>query len=103
MGQKQRIGIARGLLKDSRILILDEPTSALDPETEGYLVNALREAARNRIVIIVAHRLSTVALADHVVFLDQGRVLEQGTHAGLMRREEGNYRRFVELQTESVV
>ena len=103
VGQKQRIGIARGLLKDSRILILDEPTSALDPETEGYLVNALREAARNRIVIIVAHRLSTVALADHVVFLDQGRVLEQGTHAGLMRREDGNYRRFVELQTESVV
>ncbi|MCY3622637.1 MAG: ABC transporter ATP-binding protein [Gammaproteobacteria bacterium] len=103
VGQKQRIGIARGLLKDSRILILDEPTSALDPETEAYLVNALQEAARNRIVIIIAHRLSTVALADQVVFLDDGRVLEQGTHAELMAREDGNYRRFVELQTESAV
>lgn len=101
VGQTQRIGIARGLLKDSRILILDEPTSALDPETEGHLVNALQEAARNRIVLIIAHRLSTVALADHVVFLDDGRVLEQGTHAELMDREDGNYRRFVELQTES--
>ena len=102
VGQKQRIGIARGLLKDSRILILDEPTSALDPETEGHLVNALQEAAKNRIVIIIAHRLSTVALADHVVFLDDGRVLEQGTHAELMDREDGNYRRLVELQGESV-
>ncbi|MDE0661797.1 MAG: ABC transporter ATP-binding protein [Gammaproteobacteria bacterium] len=102
VGQKQRIGIARGLLKDSRILILDEPTAALDPETEGHVVGALREAARNRIVIIIAHRLSTVALADHVVFLDDGRVLEQGTHAELMDREDGNYRRFVDLQTESV-
>ena len=97
-GQKQRIGIARGLLKDSRILILDEPTSALDPETEGHLVNALQEAAMNRIVVIIAHRLSTVALADHVVFLDDGRLVEQGTHAELINREDGNYRRFVELQ-----
>ena len=101
-GQKQRIGIARGLLMDSRILILDEPTSALDPETEGHLVDAIRRAAKNRIVIIIAHRLSTVALADHVVFLDDGRVLEQGTQAELMDREDGYYRRFVELQTESV-
>ena len=101
MGQKQRIGIARGLVKDSRILILDEPTSALDPETEAHLVDALVEAARDRIVIVIAHRLSTVAVADHVVFLDEGRVVEEGTHAELMAREDGNYRRFVDLQTTS--
>ena len=101
VGQKQRIGIARGLVKDSRILILDEPTSALDPETEEHLVNALIEAARDRIVIVIAHRLSTIAVADHVVFLDEGRVVEEGTHAELMAREDGNYRRFVDLQTTS--
>ena len=99
VGQKQRIGIARGLVKDSRILILDEPTSALDPQTEEHLVNALYEAARDRIVIVIAHRLSTVAVADHVVFLDEGRVVEEGTHAELMAREDGHYRRFVDLQT----
>ncbi len=98
-GQKQRIGIARGLVRDSRILILDEPTSALDPETEEHLVNALFEAAEDRIVIVIAHRLSTIAVADHVVFLEDGRVLEEGTHAELMAREDGNYRRFVDLQT----
>ena len=102
VGQKQRIGIARGLLKDSRILILDEPTSALEPETEEHLVNALHEAAKDRLVIVIAHRLSTVAVADHVVFLDGGRIVEEGTHAELMAREGGRYRRFVDLQTESV-
>lgn len=101
VGQKQRIGIARGLVCDSRILILDEPTSALDPETEEHLVNALFEAAEDRIVIVIAHRLSTIAIADHVVFLDEGRVVEEGTHAELMAREDGNYRRFVDLQTTS--
>ena len=99
VGQKQLIGIARGLVKDSRILILDEPTSALDPQTEEHLVNALYEAAKDRTVIVIAHRLSTVAVADHVVFLDEGRVLEEGTHTELMAREGGNYRRFVDLQT----
>ena len=101
-GQKQRIGIARGLLKDSRILILDEPTSALDPQTEEHLVNALSEAARDRLVVVIAHRLSTVSIADRVVFLDGGRVVEEGTHTELMTREDGRYRRFVELQTQSM-
>ncbi|MCY4060399.1 MAG: ABC transporter ATP-binding protein, partial [Gammaproteobacteria bacterium] len=99
VGQKQRIAIARGLLRDSRILILDEPTSALDPETEEYLVRSLHEAAKDRLVIIIAHRLSTIANADKIVFLEEGRVVEQGGHAELLAKEGGRYREFVELQT----
>ena len=99
VGQKQRISIARGLLRDSKILILDEPTSALDPETEEYLVRSLHEAAKDRLVIIIAHRLSTIAHADKIVFLEDGRVLEQGTHDELIAAGEGRYREFVELQT----
>ena len=101
VGQKQRIAIARGLIRDSRILILDEPTSALDPETEEYLVQSLHEAARDRLVIIIAHRLSTIAHADKIVFLEDGHVREQGTHAELVARSDGYYRRFVDLQTSS--
>ena len=99
VGQKQRIAIARGMLRDSRILILDEPTSALDPQTEEYLVRSLREAARERLVIVIAHRLSTIAGADKIVFLEDGHILETGSHEQLMAVESGHYRRFVELQT----
>ena len=99
VGQKQRIAIARGLLRDSRILILDEPTSALDPETEEYLVQSLQEAARDRLVIIIAHRLSTIACADKIVFLEDGKLLEAGSHEELLALPDGHYRRFVELQT----
>lgn len=101
VGQKQRVSIARGLLRDARILILDEPTSALDPETEEYLVRSLHEAAKNRLVIIIAHRLSTIAHADKIVFLGEGSVVEQGSHRELMDREDGHYRTFVELQTSA--
>lgn len=101
VGQKQRIAIARGLLRESKILILDEPTSALDPETEEYLVTSLHEAAKDRLVIIIAHRLSTIRQADHIVFLDDGKVLEQGGHQELMQVDGGHYRNFVELQTSS--
>ena len=99
VGQKQRISIARGLLRDAKVLILDEPTSALDPETEQYLVRSLHEAAKDRLVIIIAHRLSTIAHADKIVFLEGGRLMEQGTHAELMTKTDGHYRKFVELQT----
>ena len=103
VGQKQRISIARGLLRRSKILILDEPTSALDPETEQYLVSSLHEAAKDRLVIIIAHRLSTIAHADKIIFLDEGRVIEQGSHDELVAREGGAYRRFVELQTTATI
>lgn len=98
VGQKQRIAIARGLLKPASVLILDEPTSALDPETEAFLVQALHEAARDKLVIIIAHRLSTIAGADKIVFLEEGAVLEQGNHASLMANSDGRYRAFVALQ-----
>ena len=99
VGQKQRISIARGLIRDTPILILDEPTSALDPETERYLISALQEAAKDRLVIVIAHRLSTIRQADSIVFLEEGKVREQGSHEELMAVESGHYRRFVELQS----
>ena len=98
VGQKQRIAIARGLLRDARILILDEPTSALDPETEAYLVDALHEAAKDRLVIIIAHRLSTIAHADRIYFLEDGEVRESGSHEELMAVPDGRYREYVLLQ-----
>ena len=100
VGQKQRLSIARALVRPSRILILDEPTSALDPETEQSLVESLREASRNRVVFIVAHRLSTIRSADQICFIDDGRIIERGSHEELMAREAGAYRGFVELQAQ---
>jgi ABC-type multidrug transport system fused ATPase/permease subunit len=77
-------------------VILDEPTSALDPETEQRLVSALREASRNRLVMVIAHRLSTVRSADQILFVEGGRIVERGSHPELMQRRDGAYRRFVE-------
>jgi ABC-type multidrug transport system fused ATPase/permease subunit len=96
-GQKQRLQVARALVRPASILILDEPTSALDPETEAALVRAVRAASRERIVLVVTHRLSTVVEADQIVFLEDGRVVERGTHAALLARPDGAYRRFWEL------
>jgi len=98
VGQKQRIAIARGLLRDARILILDEPTSALDPETEAYLVDALHEAAKGKLVIIIAHRLSTIANADRIHFLEGGEIRESGSHEELMAMPDGRYRGYAALQ-----
>ena len=99
VGQKQRLAIARALVRDAPILILDEPTSALDPETERDLVGALREASRTRLVLVIAHRLSSIRSADQILFVDGGRIVERGSHEELMSRPDGAYRRFVELQT----
>jgi ABC-type multidrug transport system fused ATPase/permease subunit len=98
VGQKQRISIARRLLKESSVLILDEPTSALDPETEEHRVEALHVAARDKLVVIIAHRLSTITYADKIVFLEQGRVVEAGSHRELMAIENGHYRSYVTIQ-----
>jgi ABC-type multidrug transport system fused ATPase/permease subunit len=98
VGQRQRIAIARALVRDADILIFDEPTSALDPETETALVASLHEAGRERLVLVVAHRLSTIRAADQILFLEDGRLLESGTHDELVARPGGAYRRFVEVQ-----
>jgi ATP-binding cassette subfamily B protein len=85
-GEKQRVAIARTLLKDPPILILDEATSALDSRTEAAIQETLSDVARRRTSIVIAHRLSTVVEADQIVVLDAGRVAERGTHAELLRR-----------------
>ena len=85
-GEKQRVAIARTLLKDPLILILDEATSALDSRTEEAIQSTLNDVARNRTTIVIAHRLSTVVGADQIVVLDAGRVVERGTHSELLAK-----------------
>ena len=97
-GQKQRLCIARGLIRNTSVLILDEPTAVLDPKTENALVKALREAAKDRLVIVIAHRLSTIRQADRIVFLEEGEIKDIGSHDELMTDQGGRYHRFVELQ-----
>ena len=85
-GQRQRIAIARAMLKDAPILILDEATAALDSESERLVQDALNHLIPDRTTLVIAHRLSTIEHADHVLVLDQGRLVEQGTHAQLLAR-----------------
>ncbi|MDR1894222.1 MAG: ABC transporter ATP-binding protein/permease [Spirochaetales bacterium] len=99
-GEKQRISIARAILKDAPIVILDEATASLDPENEYYIKQALDELTRNKTLIIIAHRLSTVRQADQILALDKGSIVQRGKHADLLR-EEGLYRRFVEIRRKS--
>jgi subfamily B ATP-binding cassette protein MsbA len=97
MGQRQRITIARALLKDPPILILDEATSALDTESEALVQQALETLMRGRTSIVIAHRLATVRNADRILVLDRGRIVEDGTHAELLARG-GAYKRLHDIQ-----
>jgi len=97
LGERQLISFARAMLKDPRILILDEATSSLDSYTESLLQKAMMRLMRGRTCIIIAHRLSTVKLAHRIVFLENGRMIEEGTHEELMRKG-GAYAKLYELQ-----
>jgi ABC-type multidrug transport system fused ATPase/permease subunit len=96
-GQRQRLVIARAILKDSPILILDEPTASLDAVTEQHIMSNIKAWAEQRTVFLITHRLSTVRLADRIVFLKDGRVADLGSHSELMARPS-NYRAFVEAE-----
>lgn len=100
-GERQRISIARALLKDAPVVLLDEATSSLDPENETLVQDAVGRLCAGKTVLVIAHRLRTVAGADRIVVLDRGRVAEQGTHAELMA-SGGLYARLVRIQQESL-
>lgn len=97
-GQRQRVAIARAILKDPRILILDEATSSLDSESEALVQEALQRLMHGRTSFVIAHRLSTVVNADWVLVLEQGQVVEQGTHAALLANPAGLYTRLHQMQ-----
>ena len=97
-GEKQRISIARAILKDAPIIILDEATSSVDPENEQALLSAIQELTKDKTLISIAHRLSTVRNADQIIVIDQGRIVQRGTHHELLQKE-GIYQRFLTLRT----
>jgi ATP-binding cassette subfamily B protein len=100
-GQRQRVAIARAILRDAPLLLLDEATSALDAESETLVQTALEELMRHRTTLVIAHRLATVLSCDRILVMDQGRILEQGTHASLVAAN-GLYARLARLQFEGV-
>ena len=98
-GQRQRLTIARAVIRDTPILILDEPTASLDAETEHRVLANLGEWGADKIVLLITHRLSTIRGADRIAFLEDGRVAEVGSHDELMARPNGRYREFVQAET----
>ncbi len=100
-GEKQRISIARAIMKDSPIVILDEATANVDPENEAELTRAIEELTKEKTIIMIAHRLKTVEHADQIIVIDGGRIVQQGRHTELMQ-QEGIYRTFVEDRKKAV-
>ena len=99
-GEKQRISIARAILKDAPIIILDEATASIDPENEHLIQQALSELTRGKTIITIAHRLATVQNADQLLVVEDGRIAQQGTHDELIR-QDGLYRRFTEIRQQA--
>jgi ATP-binding cassette subfamily B protein len=98
-GQKQRVTIARTLLKNPRILILDDSTSSVDTETEADIRDALNDLMEDRTTFIIAHRIQSVMVADLIVVLDKGEIVQMGTHDELITQMDGMYRRIYDIQT----
>jgi len=99
-GQRQRLALARALLKDAPILILDEATSALDTESERYIQTALKKVMRHRTTLVVAHRLSTIESADVILVMDNGCIIEKGSHQELLEKK-GAYAKLYRMQFKS--
>ena len=98
-GERQRIAIARAILKDAPILIFDEATSALDSESEKYIQESLKNLMKNKTVVAIAHRLSTLREMDRIIVLENGKVIEEGTHLSLLRKK-GRYAKLFKLQSD---
>lgn len=99
-GERQRVSIARALLKDAPIVVLDEATASIDPENEQLIQQALTELTREKTVVVIAHRLATIEHADQILVVEDGTVIQRGTHEELLA-QEGVYRRFVEARAEA--
>ena len=99
-GEKQRISIARAMLKNAPIIILDEATASIDPENEHLIQQAIEALTRGKTVITIAHRLATVRHADQILVVDDGRIVQSGTHDELVR-QDGVYRRFTEIRARA--
>ena len=102
-GQRQRIAIARAILKNSKILILDEATSALDSITEKEIQKALENLMKNKTVIAIAHRLSTLNIMDRIVVLDKGKIVEDGTKEQLLNKQDGLFKKMWDMQKDGMV
>ena len=97
-GERQRIAIARAMLADTPVLILDEATSSLDSLSEGFIQEALARLIQGRTTIVIAHRLSTIKRVDRILVIEVGKIVEEGSHAALLKKKDGLYRNFYELQ-----
>ena len=100
-GEKQRVAIARAIMKDAPIIILDEATANVDPENEKELTEAIHNLTREKTILMIAHRLKTVRNADQIIVVDQGRIVQKGSHEELMQ-EDGIYKRFVSARKQAI-